>query len=170
MSLRPQILFAYYHFRIIAIGVFVTPSASSSFPWFCCPCVLFMTSFILAAEYSASKAYVDFFSRSLAREYGPKGIWISCQSPYFVATKMSKIRYANLFAPSPDGWARAAVNAIGASGGDADSTVPYWAHALQDAVMQHAPRFAVTSYLMDLHHSMRSKFLKKVAEKDGKAQ
>lgn len=122
-----------------------------------------------ARRYSASKAYVDYFSRSLHREYAGRGVWVSCQSPYFVASKMSKIRVASLFAPSPDQWARAAVAAIGAPGGDADSTVPYWPHALQDGVMLGLPRWAATSYIMSLHADMRARFLKKVA-KDAKAQ
>ena len=122
-----------------------------------------------ARRYSASKAYVDYFSRSLHREYAARGVWVSCQSPYFVASKMSKIRVASLFTPSPDQWARSAVAAIGAPGGDADSTVPYWPHALQDGVMLGLPRWAVTSYVMSLHAGLRARFLKKVA-KDAKAQ
>jgi 17beta-estradiol 17-dehydrogenase / very-long-chain 3-oxoacyl-CoA reductase len=91
-------------------------------------------------------------------------VWVSCQSPYFVASKMSKIRAASLFTPSPDGWARAAVAAIGAPGGDADSTVPYWPHALQDWVMQTLPRSVVTSYVMGLHAGLRKKYLAKAAK------
>ena len=124
---------------------------------------------LLPRRYSASKAYVDFFSRSLHREYAPRGIWVSCQSPYFVASKMSKIRAASLFTPSPDGWVRAAVAAIGAPGGDADSTVPYWPHAVQDWVLRSLPRWAVTSYVVGLHKGLRARYLKKV-EKDAKAQ
>jgi len=82
---------------------------------------------------------------------------------------MSKIRVTSLFTPSPDQWARSAVAAIGAPGGDADSTVPYWPHALQNSVLQSMPRWALSSYFMGLHVSLRSRFLKKAA-KDAKAQ
>ena len=115
------------------------------------------------AQYSASKAYVDFFSRSLARENAGRGVWVSTQSPYFVASKMSKIRAASLFTPSPETWAAAAVAAIGAPGGDADSTVPYAPHALQHAVGQALPRWVMTAYQMSLHKGLRARYLKKVA-------
>ena len=43
----------------------------------------------LLAQYSASKGYVENFTRSLAVEYAGKGVHFQCQSPYFVATAMT---------------------------------------------------------------------------------
>jgi short-subunit dehydrogenase len=48
----------------------------------------------LLAVYAGSKAYVDQFSRSLDAEYRQYGIAVQCQAPFFVATKLSKIRCA----------------------------------------------------------------------------
>ena len=59
----------------------------------------------LLAQYSATKGYVENFTRSLAVEYAGKGVHFQCQSPYFVATAMtfpnSKVRpYISLVLPS----------------------------------------------------------------------
>eukprot|EP01031_Cornospumella_fuschlensis_P037060 gene37060-44979_t len=52
---------------------------------------------------------------------------VQCQVPLFVATKQAKIKKASLFVASPEGYARAAVVAIGY-----DTVMsPYWSHALQ---------------------------------------
>jgi 17beta-estradiol 17-dehydrogenase / very-long-chain 3-oxoacyl-CoA reductase len=105
---------------------------------------------------------VDYFSRSLHHEYAGKGITVTCQSPYFVATKLAKIRAASLFAPSPSTFAKAAVAAIA----DGDSTVPYWPHALQDTIIRALPAWILSPYLMSMHLGLRKRYLKKLeAEK-----
>lgn len=45
------------------------------------------------SAYAGTKAYVDALSRSLAAEYARAGVAVQNQSPMFVATKMSKIRW-----------------------------------------------------------------------------
>lgn len=60
----------------------------------------------LYAEYSASKAYVDYFSRSLNHELAGSGVDVQCQSPYFVTTKLSKLRNPSVFIPSPADFVR----------------------------------------------------------------
>lgn len=47
----------------------------------------------ILAVYAGTKAFVDALSRSLDAEYGPLGVRVQNQSPMFVATKMSKIRW-----------------------------------------------------------------------------
>ena len=108
----------------------------------------------LYAEYSGSKAYVDYFSRSLHYEYAGKGIHVQCQSPYYVTSKMSKIRKASLLVPDPASFvcilcmcmlcwasvssfgvvlqAKAAVAAIGTGA----SVVPATSHAIIDWVIR----------------------------------
>jgi len=44
----------------------------------------------LLSIYSGTKAFVDFFSRSMHAEYADRGIVVQCQSPYLVSTAMSK--------------------------------------------------------------------------------
>jgi len=116
----------------------------------------------LYAVYSASKAYVDFLSRSLNLELAAKGITVQCQVPYFVVSKMSKLRKATLFAPMPSVWARAAVAAIGKGA----SVVPYWPHAVQHFVMTALPEFLVSKLVLNHHHGIRKRAL---AKKDREA-
>ncbi|RNA39441.1 very-long-chain 3-oxoacyl- reductase [Brachionus plicatilis] len=54
----------------------------------------------LLTVYSASKAYVDFFSRALNTEYKSKGIVVQSLCPYFVSTKLSALR-RNFMTPTP---------------------------------------------------------------------
>uniref|UniRef100_A0A8D3A8M0 Hydroxysteroid (17-beta) dehydrogenase 12b n=1 Tax=Scophthalmus maximus TaxID=52904 RepID=A0A8D3A8M0_SCOMX len=67
----------------------------------------------LLTVYSASKAFVDFFSRGLQAEYKSKGIIIQSVLPFFVATKLSKIRRATLDKPSPQRYVAAELNTVG---------------------------------------------------------
>jgi 17beta-estradiol 17-dehydrogenase / very-long-chain 3-oxoacyl-CoA reductase len=55
----------------------------------------------LYAVYSASKAYVDVFSRALAQEYGPSGVTVQSLMPQFVVSKLSKMRRASRPVPCP---------------------------------------------------------------------
>lgn len=73
----------------------------------------FLPACPLLSVYAASKAYVDTLSVSLAAEYRASGIDVQVQPPYFVATKMSKIRYASLTVPSPKAWVQAAMRHVG---------------------------------------------------------
>jgi 17beta-estradiol 17-dehydrogenase / very-long-chain 3-oxoacyl-CoA reductase len=119
----------------------------------------------LYAVYSATKGYIDMFSRSLELEYASAGIKVQCQVPYFVTSKLSKIRNTNLVTPDPDGWARAAVPQIGYG----NSVVPYPMHALQHYILQNAPQFIVRYLILSHHKGIRARALKKKA-KEGKAQ
>eukprot|EP00128_Syssomonas_multiformis_P014529 Colp12_sorted_trinity150504_noHs@26664 len=80
----------------------------------------------LLAVYSATKAYLDFFSLSLAREYAPR-IHVQSVLPFFVVSKLSKFRRASLFIPSPKTYARHAVAKIGFE----SRTTGYPWHAIQ---------------------------------------
>ncbi len=42
--------------------------------------------------YSATKAYMDFFSRATSQEYSSRGIIVQSLNPYFVSTKLSGMR------------------------------------------------------------------------------
>ncbi|KAF3785078.1 putative oxidoreductase [Nymphaea thermarum] len=81
----------------------------------------------LATIYSATKAYVDKFSRSLHVEYKQHGIDIQCQAPMYVATKMTKME-ASFFTPSADGYADWCMRWIGQE--EAVCTT-YWTHSIQ---------------------------------------
>lgn len=67
----------------------------------------------LLTVYSASKAYMDFFSRSLSAEYATKGIIVQSLCPYFVSTKLSKTG-RSLLSPKPAEYVSSALRTIGA--------------------------------------------------------
>lgn len=84
----------------------------------------------LLAMYSASKVFVDYFSRALQLEYEDKNIIIQAVLPAFVTTKMSKIRRASLLVPTPSAYVRAALKTVGLE----DRTYGYWSHKLMGFV------------------------------------
>ena len=62
----------------------------------------------LLSVYAASKAFVSHFSKSLYYEYSSNGIYIQHVSPFFVSSKMSKMR-ASFFTPSAKNFVRSAL-------------------------------------------------------------
>jgi 17beta-estradiol 17-dehydrogenase / very-long-chain 3-oxoacyl-CoA reductase len=111
----------------------------------------------LYAVYSGTKAYVDFFSRSLHMELRSTGVDVQCSVPYFVVSNMSRIRRPSLMAPTAITYARAALNKIGYGA----TVVPYWPHALQHFVITHAPRMLVDRMVWNHHADVRKRALRK---------
>ena len=62
---------------------------------------------------SVAQAYVDELTVDLQVECAPYGISVENQAPFYVATKMSKIRKPRLDAPSPKTWVAAGMRQIG---------------------------------------------------------
>ena len=108
----------------------------------------------LLALYSATKAGVDVLSRSLHAELARTGVHVECQVPYFVTTKLSKIRDVSLFNVSPETFVASSLAALGRRG---PSCVPHWSHALQDAVMQALPRDWQAGLQMYMHMGLRAR-------------
>lgn len=113
----------------------------------------------LLSVYAASKAYINHFSKSMYDEFAGSGVTIQDQAPFFVSTKLSKIRRARLDAPSPQTWARAAVRVIG-RGSD---ITPYWYHAIMLAAIRTLPVGLGTKYVMGMHQSLRAAYYRKQA-------
>lgn len=101
--------------------------------------------------YAGTKAFVVNFSESLASEVNHlvskggavKSLTVQTVAPYFVATKMSKIRRPNFFAPAPETFANQALNLLGVE----QMTVGCLSHSLQHFFMTLLPR-CVANYLM----------------------
>lgn len=89
----------------------------------------------LLSLYAASKQFVDCFSKSLSAEYSSKGIIVQCVMPYFVTTKLSKIRKASLFIPTPDNYVKSTIKTIGKT----NRTYGCITHALQAFVVGCLP-------------------------------
>ncbi|KAM6979498.1 very-long-chain 3-oxoacyl-CoA reductase-B [Aplochiton taeniatus] len=112
----------------------------------------------LLTIYSASKAFVDFFSRGLEAEYKGKGIIIQSVLPFFVATKLSKIRRATLDKPSPERYVAAELNTVGLE----SQTNGYLPHAIMGWVTTALlPTWLLNSHVMSMGLSQRARYLKK---------
>uniref|UniRef100_A0A8C6UMD9 3-ketoacyl-CoA reductase n=1 Tax=Neogobius melanostomus TaxID=47308 RepID=A0A8C6UMD9_9GOBI len=80
----------------------------------------------LLTVYSSSKAFVDFFSRGLQEEYRRQGIIIQSVLPFFVVTKMTRIRTPTLDKPTPDRYVQAELKTVGLQ----SQTNGYFPHAV----------------------------------------
>lgn len=115
----------------------------------------------LLAEYSAAKSYVEKFTLALHAEYKSKGISVQCQIPFYVATKLAKMRKA-FTVPSPDKFAKLGIRFIGH---DDPVVSPFWVHAVMGYVMDRLPTSVVTNVIMSMHQGIRKRGLKKDAKK-----
>ncbi|KAM5171241.1 very-long-chain 3-oxoacyl-CoA reductase-like isoform 2-T2 [Mantella aurantiaca] len=69
--------------------------------------------FPMGTLYSATKVFVDFFSRSLAMDYKPMGVTVQSVMPLFVSTNMTENLESNVFVKTADDFAREALNTAG---------------------------------------------------------
>lgn len=111
----------------------------------------------LLTVYSASKAFVDFFSQGLQAEYKSKGVIIQSVLPFFVATKLSKIRRATLDKPTPERYVAAEINTVGLQ----TRTNGYLPHAVMGWVTGLLPSWLLNIYLMNMGLSQRARHLRK---------
>eukprot|EP00210_Caulerpa_lentillifera_P003692 g3525.t1 len=111
----------------------------------------------LLAVYAGTKSFVEQFTKSCYLEYKDQGIVFQDQAPLFVATKMSKIRRANLSAPSPEIWVKGAIRKIGTG----PLTAGYWVHNFMWMIMSKIPESILNSYVFSSGKKMRSKALRK---------
>lgn len=121
----------------------------------------------LLAEYSGAKSFVEKFSRALNAEYRGKGVTCQCQVPFYVATKLAKMR-RSLMVPTPAEYVARAIGWIGYPDAVAQ---PFWLHAAQGWVLSALPDYVVASAIRGMHLATRKKGLKKdqaVAEDKGK--
>lgn len=124
----------------------------------------------LLAEYSGSKGFVEKFSRAINAEYKSIGVTCQCQAPFYVATKLAKMRKSAMV-PTPSEWVKLAIKWVGYS----DCVVqPFIMHAIMGAVMDALPEFVVTKIIMGQHLATRKRGLKKdarlAAEASGKKE
>merc|ERR1712157_434113 len=116
----------------------------------------------LLAQYSAAKAYVEKFSKGLAVEYASKNITVQCEVPFWVATKLAKLR-KSFTVPTPEQYVKLSMKWIGHK----DVVIsPFWGHALQGYVVSKIlPSTVANSITLSIHAGIRKKGLKKEAAK-----
>jgi len=114
----------------------------------------------LLAQYSAAKSYIEKFSSSLDAELKGKGVRVQCQVPYWIVSKLAKIRTASMFVPTPEQYVRAAMGYIG----QGPVVSPWWSHRLlgwfQNKVL---PEFLSEKMTMSTHLTIRKKGMAKRA-------
>uniref|UniRef100_UPI00398F49F7 very-long-chain 3-oxoacyl-CoA reductase-A-like isoform X1 n=1 Tax=Pristiophorus japonicus TaxID=55135 RepID=UPI00398F49F7 len=116
----------------------------------------------LLTLYSATKTFVDFFSQALQAEYKSKGIIVQSVLPFFVATKLSKIRKPTLDKPSPETYVKAALNTVGLQ----TQTNGYLPHAILGWITTSLlPVSLVIKQSMKMNQGLRARHLKKLKEK-----
>lgn len=113
----------------------------------------------LLAEYAAAKMFVESFSVSLDAEYKSKGIRVQCQIPFYVATKLAKLR-KSFTVPTAENYVWMAMRWVGHGG----VVQPYWIHALQGWVMKSLPHAMLENGVMSMHAGIRKRGLKKDAK------
>ncbi|XP_077166714.1 inactive hydroxysteroid dehydrogenase-like protein 1 [Paroedura picta] len=95
----------------------------------------------LMTAYSASKAYLDHFSRALHYEYAPQGIFVQSLIPFFISTKMMKfsrdLSKKSFLVPSAEEYAHHAVTTLGIS----RRTTGYWLHTILFLLGQYIPEW-----------------------------
>ena len=120
----------------------------------------------LLAEYSGSKSFIEKFSRALNAEYQAKGITCQCQIPFYVATKLAKMR-KSFMVPTSNEYVALAIKWIGYG----DCVVsPYLFHAIQGWLLDVLPNSVVKSIIMSMHVATRKRGLKKDAAKKAAAK
>jgi len=110
----------------------------------------------LLAEYAAAKMFVESFSVSLDAEYKSRGVRVQCQVPFYVATKLAKLR-KSFTVPTAEAYVWMAMRWIG----HGEVVQPYWIHALQGWVMHALPHFILEKVVMGMHAGIRKRGLKK---------
>ena len=115
----------------------------------------------LLSLYSATKQCVDCFSKCLYHECKNKGIIVQSIMPYFVATKLSKIRRTSWLIPSPSKYVRSALSTIG----ETSRSYGYYAHAIQGAIISMIPESFYIPGAASMNNQTRKRALKKLASK-----
>lgn len=110
----------------------------------------------LLAVYSASKIFVDFFGRALNQEYKSLGITSQIVTPFYVATKMSKMRPTSPHVPDVDSYAQSVVSALGLY----PTMTGYWSHELILSIASCFPQRTMSVMFSSLK-STRARWLKK---------
>ncbi|XP_013404575.1 inactive hydroxysteroid dehydrogenase-like protein 1 [Lingula anatina] len=115
--------------------------------------------------YSATKAYLDCFSRALQVEYKDRGIIVQCLMPWYVATRMTQysetLSDPSTLIPSAQVYARNAVATIGFS----SRTTGYWPHSILSWFCSYIPESLWMWFSMRLNNALRQQAHRRIKMK-----
>ena len=89
------------------------------------------------STYTASKKFVEYFSKTLNYEYGSRGIDIQCIHPFYVSTNMTHQANPNFFMVDSDAYVSSALSTLGYS----SVNYGYWTHGLFGYVGELLPEW-----------------------------
>ncbi|KPP56560.1 estradiol 17-beta-dehydrogenase 12-A-like, partial [Scleropages formosus] len=111
-----------------------------------------------ASQCDTHPAFVDYFSRGVHAEYKSKGIIVQSVLPFFVATKMTKIRKPTLDKPTPERYVSAQLNTVGLQ----SQTNGYFPHAVMGWFTTIlVPVNVVIYFAMQMHKAQRAGYLRR---------
>lgn len=108
------------------------------------------------AIYTASKAFVDLFSRSIHEEVKSYGITVQSVLPSFISTKLIGNARPRKLIPKAYEFVGSAIKTVGVS----HRTYGYWSHALLAYLIDYVPVSFHPSSLVSPMASVRRKLLK----------
>ncbi|XP_078524740.1 inactive hydroxysteroid dehydrogenase-like protein 1 [Lissotriton helveticus] len=115
------------------------------------------------AGFSASKAYLDHFSRALHHEYASKGIFVQSLTPMYVATNMTAFSgtlcNSPWLVPSASVYACHAVSTLGIS----TRTTGYWSHSIQLLILRSMPEWLFVCGANIWNNILRKEALSRIA-------
>jgi len=112
----------------------------------------------MLAVYSGTKAYIDFFSKSLAQEYKNQGIIVQSVTPGLVVSNMSKVRKTSMIVCSPEVIATRSLGKLG----DEIELSPFYTHGILNHVFKILPNSFTSNYLYKMNKGIQKKALRKL--------
>ncbi|GFO27975.1 very-long-chain 3-oxoacyl-coa reductase [Plakobranchus ocellatus] len=97
----------------------------------------------LMAVYSATKAFIDHFTKSLQMEYGKYHIAIQSVTPYIVSTNMTMNAPQGVLVPSAEKFVKSAISTVGIS----PRTHGFLPHSIMGFVLDNVPAFVRCHYM-----------------------
>lgn len=122
-------------------------SASSSIPT--CP---------LLAVYGASKAFINNWTVSMNDEYRKDNIRFESLTPFYVTSKLSKIRKSSYFVPDPSKYVRSVLAQVG----NYEIYTGYLPHSIIMFFVDTLPNWISHPYILRLHVKTRNIAYKKL--------
>ncbi|CAL1594835.1 unnamed protein product [Knipowitschia caucasica] len=117
----------------------------------------------LLTVYSSTKAFVDFFSRGLHEEYRRQGIIVQSVLPFFVVTKMTRIKKPTLDKPTPERYVQAELTTVGLQ----DQTNGYFPHAVMGwFTTKLVPSFLVMFFAARMNRLQRTGYLQRRKQRE----
>jgi len=122
----------------------------------------------LLAVYSASKAFVDYFSRSLQDEYRHLGIIVQSVLPGYVATNMSRMKPSGISVPTPTEYVKRQLQTVGLE----DRTYGVVPHKFQgyfmEVISQYLPKFFINYIYLNRMKEVNARNRKKLSQQNHK--